>query len=167
MVKFLEIVNRLTGISTPIFGVSWNPPETERAVAQRVIAFLEDRRVLYSPSEVEVPEHCVHSIIEIRHSMTRELGALDRKSSIAQSLSSMRAACRKFLETVQADERRFIQFGATRGHYASWVFISALGELRGVFGIYLAALALAYGLDVEAPLAAILPPDTGGDETDA
>lgn len=164
--NFIDIVSRLTGISTPVFGVSWTPLETERGVAQRVIAFLEDRRVLYSPSEVEVPRHCVHSVIEIRHSLTKELGTLDRNASIEQSLSAMRAACRKFLDTVQADERTFVRFGADRSHYASWVFIAAIGELRGIFGVHLATLAVAYGLDVEAQLATILPAaldDTDGD----
>ncbi|MDE2346796.1 MAG: hypothetical protein KGL13_10065, partial [Gammaproteobacteria bacterium] len=64
--KFKDIAARLTGISSPIFGVSWKPPETERSVAKRVIAFLEDRRVLYSPSEMEVPDHCVESVLDIR-----------------------------------------------------------------------------------------------------
>jgi Family of unknown function (DUF6650) len=59
--RFKEILSRLTGISVPVFGVSWNPPEADRAVVKRVVAFLEDRRVLYAPSEMEVPEHCVHS----------------------------------------------------------------------------------------------------------
>lgn len=163
MVKFLDIVNRLTGISTPVFGISLNPPETERVVAKRIVAFLEDRRVLYSPSEVEVPQYCVDSVIEIRHILSGELGTLDRRSSLAQSLSAMRAACWKFLDTVQADERNFIRYGADRSHYASWVFIAAIGELRGVFGVHLAALAAAYGVDVEAQLAAILPAATGDD----
>ncbi len=57
--RFKEILSRLTGISVPVFGVSWNPPEADGAVVKRVVAFLEDRRVLYAPSEMEVPEHCV------------------------------------------------------------------------------------------------------------
>lgn len=65
--KFSEIANRLTGISTPFGGASWQPAEMEIAAARRVIAFLEDRHVLYEPSEMEVPSHCVHSVIGIRH----------------------------------------------------------------------------------------------------
>lgn len=44
--KFKEIIKRLTGISTPIFGISWNPENTSSDVAKRAISFLEDRRVL-------------------------------------------------------------------------------------------------------------------------
>ena len=155
--NFREIASRLTGISSPIFGVSWNPTESDRAVARRVIAYLEDRRVLYVPSEAELPEHCVHSVMEIRRFFTTELGSLSPDTSIAQALSAMRAACRKFLDAVQADNGVIIRHGFSQGHYASWVFLSALGELRGVFGIHVAMLAAAYGLDVEPQLAVIIP----------
>ena len=50
--KFSEIANRLTGISTPLVGVSWQPTDLEVSAARRVIAFLEDRRVLYAPDEL-------------------------------------------------------------------------------------------------------------------
>ena len=43
------------------------------------------------------------------------------------------------------------------GHYASWKFISTLGELRGVFGIHIAKIAVAYGIDIEKDLASIIP----------
>lgn len=155
--KFKEISARLTGISSPIFGVSWQPPETKRSVAKRVIAFLEDRRVLYSPSEMEVPDRCVQSVLEIRRFLTAEISNLDEKAEIRASLRAMRAACRKFLDTVQADEGRIIRLGAERGHYASWTFNGTLGEMRGVFGIHLARLAVAYGVNVENDLAAIIP----------
>jgi len=156
-VRFKDIASRLTGISCPIFGVSWNPPEAERSVAKRVIAFLEDRRVLYSPSELEMPDHCVQSVLEIRRSLTAEIAKLDDKSDVATSLRAMRAACRKFLDAVQGDEGRIIRFGAQFGHYASWTFNSALGEMRGVFGVHIAKLATAYGVDVEDDLAAVIP----------
>lgn len=55
--KFSEIANRLTGISTPLGGASWQPAELEVSGARRVIAFLEDRRVLNELSQREVPSH--------------------------------------------------------------------------------------------------------------
>ena len=82
--KFSEIANRLTGISTPLVGVSWQPTDLEVSAARRVIAFLEDRRVLYAPDELEVPSHCVHSVLEIRHFLTGELGKLDKTSKFGR-----------------------------------------------------------------------------------
>jgi Family of unknown function (DUF6650) len=106
---------------------------------------------------MEVPYHCVESVLRIRDFLTSELGKLDSEKGIARSLRAMRAACRKFLSTVEADDRCIIQFGADQGHYASWIFNGAVGELRGVFGIHIAALAASHGLDVEGELASILP----------
>lgn len=81
--KFSEIANRLTGISTPLVGVSWQPSDLEVSAARRVIAFLEDRRVLYAPDELEVPDHCVRSVLEIRHFLSDELGKHDSGSGFA------------------------------------------------------------------------------------
>lgn len=162
--KFKEIANRVTGFSTPIFGVSWNPPESERAVAKRIIAQLEDRRVLYNPSEMEIPAHCVTFVIDIRRLLSHELGSLEDKSALAKSLRAMRAACRKFLDSVQTDER-IVRFGAHPGHFASWQFNGAVGELRGVFGVHLAQVAAQYGLDIEDELAVILPATDESSET--
>jgi hypothetical protein len=148
--KFDDITSRVTGLSCPIFGLSWNPPESERKIARRVITFLENRRVLFSPFEWEMPDHCAQSVIEIRHFLTEELQALDSDKELAQSLRGMRAACRKFLD----DDP---WHGAPRRTGSRHMLESALGELRGVFGIHVAKLAAEYGLDVEDELAVILP----------
>jgi hypothetical protein len=157
--KFKEIVNRLTGFSTPIFGVSWDPPQSHIAVARRIITFLEDRRVLYNPYHMEDSRHCIQSVIEIRQYLTSELGNLTDDEGLPQNLRAMRAACRKFLDTVhEGDEeprlRRHYGFGDLP---SIWIFNSALGELRGIIGIHVAALAAQHGLDVEGDLASILP----------
>jgi hypothetical protein len=91
LVKFSEIANRLTGISTPLLGVSWQPNDLEVSAARRVIAFLEDRRVLYAPEEMEMAEHCVRSVLEIRHFLSDEIGKHDTGSGFAASLRAMRA----------------------------------------------------------------------------
>jgi len=164
--KFTEIANRLTGISTPLGGASWQPAELEIGAARRVITFLEDRRVLYVAHELEVPAHCVHSVIEIRHFLSDELGKLDNGSDFAASLRAMRAACRKFLERVGTDGREVIYHANDRGHYASWTLYSALGELRGTFGVHLAKIAAQFKLNVEDGLASILPADADADTGD-
>jgi hypothetical protein len=155
--KFKEITSRLTGISCPIFGVSWNPPEPEVTMARRIITTLEDRRVLFTPSEVEVPSHCVKSVIEIRHFLTSELCHAHVSDALSAHIRAMRAACRKFLDRVQGQDREVVPFANQHCHWASWVFMDALGQMRGEFGIHIAQLAVRYGLDVEKDLATIIP----------
>ncbi len=95
----------MTGFSIPVFGVSWNPPEIEIEMAKRILVYLEDRRVLYNPSSLEIPEYCVKSIIEIRQFLTSELSEVNSKSDLSSSLRAMRASCRKFLNQVSESSR--------------------------------------------------------------
>lgn len=146
--RFSEIISRVTGITVGPVGISWEPSEAEVEVARRVIAFLEDRRVLYTPGELQMPSYCVQSVLEIRTFLTEEVGHLDSKSELAEHLRALRAACRKFLDSAQT-KRDWQPFDPT--------FSGALGELRGVFGIHVAFMAVKYKLDVEDNLATILP----------
>jgi hypothetical protein len=153
---FKDIASKLTGFSTPFFGVSWQPPETERMIAKSVVTFLEDRRVLYNPTELELPHHCISSVGEIRHFLTEKLAELDQNSELTKNVRMMRSACRKFLDAAQRLERdRGLSFSHTS--YSAWVFYGSLGEMRGTFGMCLAQIVLAYGLDIEKDLATILP----------
>ncbi len=150
---FQEIVSKITGFSTPVFGIQWEPPNKEREIAKSVITFLEDRRVLYNPTELELPHHCISSVIEIRHFFTEKMSDLDQNGELAKNVRTMRAACRKFLDSAQRlDVQHF-----SHGSYQSWVFYSSLGEMRGIFGMCLSQILLSYGLDIEKGLASILP----------
>ena len=128
--------------------------------ARRITAFLEDRRILYNPTELETPHHCVESVLEIRHFLTSEIGGLDENDALAVNLRAMRAACRKFLDTVQDNDQRIVTFGMQHGHYASWTFLPAIGELRAIFGLQIGIIAVRYGLEVEKNLAVLLPVST-------
>lgn len=137
--KWNEIANRLTGISTPVGGVSWQATELEVSAARRLVAFLEDRRVLFAPA------------------LSGDLGELDAGSEFTASLRAMRVACRKFSERVGVDGREVALYANHRGHWASWTFYGALGEMRGTFGVHLARIAARFKLDIEDNLASILP----------
>ena len=60
----------------------------------------------------------------------------------------------------ERDGREVILYANHHGHWASWTFYSALGEMRGTFGVHLAMIAAEFKLDIEDRLAAILPART-------
>lgn len=155
--KFKEILERLTGLSCPIFGISWNPPESEITVAKRIITFLEDRRVLYSYSQRELSVNCIKSVLAIREYLTTELVKLKSKNQLDESLRAMRAACRKFLTRVSEQKAKIENFPEEYIYGSSWDRVGALGELRGVFGVHIAKIAAQYGFDVDNDLSLILP----------
>ena len=167
--KFSEVIGRLNGFSTPIFGVSWTPPTSDVAVARQVLTYLEDRRVLYNPYDVESPEHVVASILEIRRYLTEILGQGGIDNTLAAPLRIIRAAARKFMDQhtrQEADASRIYivspPFGGSQ--MSDPGFNQALGEFRALVGIQLAHIAAAFGLDVEEPLSNILPgPDRDTD----
>ncbi|WP_319505121.1 DUF6650 family protein [Bacteroides graminisolvens] len=155
--NFTDIRERLTGISCPIFGISWNPTETERTKANKIIRFLEDRRVLYNPYEQECLDHCVHSIIEIRHYLTDKMQDIPSDTQLYGYVSAMRKASRKFVNQFPNKDKEVRFYINNHDCISSWKFNSALGELRGVFGIMIAQMAVAYGIDIEEELASIFP----------
>lgn len=157
MMTFDDIKYRLTGISCPFFGVSWNPPESDRKIARRVIRFLEDRRVLYKPSDLEEPRHCIESVVRIREFLTNEISNIKEDTNLFAYMKAMRIACRKFMDRCSSKDDRFLEEARYNGNYSSWVFGSALGEMRGTFGNMIAQIATAYGVDVEDDLATIIP----------
>jgi len=178
-IPFKSIAKRLTGFSTPIFGVSWKPPDFERDAASRILTELEDHRAFYAPYEAEFPPFVVDSIINARREITDELKNLDRNSKLAEHLLSIRAACRKFL-TVVGKIPELIEFdkgGAKEDgrdfevkeidHKMNYdYFWSALGALRGEVGVHIACVASEYGIDVEEELASIFPEEVDDEQAE-
>jgi hypothetical protein len=149
-IKFGKIAKSLTGFSTPVFGISWNPPETDREAVRKLITYLEDRRALYNPYDIENVMFVDQSILDIRKVLTDTLREVGDDSDISPHLRAMRAACRKYMNEAGDQERQ-------RFRFRDFEALAILGELRAVFGIQIAQLAVKYGVDVEADLASILP----------
>lgn len=142
---FRELASRLTGVSVPIFGVSWNPPESERKVVRDVLVFLEDRRALYNDFAHEIENEVAESVLRIRSELTDAIRRLSEDSEAASSFRAMRAACREYLNDTGHRHPRF--FGS----------MAELGRLRAIFGIHVAYLAVKYRIDIEGDLATTIP----------
>jgi hypothetical protein len=94
--RFSEMASRLTGLSTPFFGVSWQPPVADREVAREVIAYLEDRGALYEPHVMEFPPYTVDAVMQIRAFLTEVIARCDVAPDLDGHLRAMRAACYEF-----------------------------------------------------------------------
>jgi len=148
----LDFVNKylrhLTGISCPIFGVSWTSPEDERQQVGQYLAFLEDRRVLFDDYCYEDKSYVNLSIIEIRKETTTLIGK-HLAAEAQDSLRAIRAACRDYLSTSDTRKRSRCDMAGT------W---SRLGQLRSLVGVHIARLCTIYGIKVEQQLLSIFPP---------
>ena len=156
LIRFSDIANQLAGISTPIGGANWQPGTPDVEVARRVLSFLEDRRVLYDPLEVEVPQQCVESVLRISEFLTDELAKQGIGNELAGHLRAMGAACRRFLDHLRSPDKPsefYLPHGDT---FMMWQLNQALGELRAMFGIHLAQIAAKHRLDVEEPLSYVI-----------
>lgn len=157
--NWLEIARtRITGVSTPWLGASWNPPQSQKEIAKKLITFLEDRRVLYNPSYLESPSHCVTSIIEIRKFLTDLLISLDENTDLGIAIRTIRAACRKFLDTISHYESSDThEYRYRMGMGDQFIFDTGIGELRGAVGLELAKIIVMFKLNCEGELLTILP----------
>ena len=150
-----DLARRVTGFSTPIFGLSWDPPAAERDTVRALLTFLEDRRVLYQPYQLEVEGDVEHSVHAIRQQCTQSLANLNEQSQAAGAIRAIRAVCRRFLDEPRPEFRSLSgNLGRHRGHAG---FFTALGELRATVGSQIGVLALLHRIELEAELASILP----------
>jgi hypothetical protein len=147
-----ELGTRLIGISTTAGGISWKPPVDEQVKARRLLVYLAGQRALHYPYDREIGTFIVQSILDIRERLNRDIEALSMDSLLRKILRTMKAACRKFLDENQSPSAGY------GWPYEAQLYCT-LGELRALLGIYIARIAYAYDLEVDACLGDILPPE--------
>lgn len=160
--SYKDYLARVTGVSIPIFGIQWNPPELESKKARRLIAFLEDRRILFNPYSWEMPDECIASCEKIRDFITKELGDLDPDTELGQRLIVLRVACRDFADALResgVDTHARKHFGSPHVRH---VIEETLRHLRSVFGQQTFWIMMTYGLTVEPDLASTFPSELTG-----
>lgn len=148
-ITFKEIANRITGISLPVFGVSWNPPESERQIVRETFIFLEDRRALYNDFAHEIEHEVAESVLAIRNELTAALKRLPESSEAVPSFKSMRAACREYLDSTHGQ-------GSRHSWGGPFTFMTQLGRLRAIMGVHLAYLAVKFGIDIDGELVRVV-----------
>lgn len=163
MGDYKEFIKRLkdtkvTGVSIPFFGISWETGDSDNQIINRVISYLEDRRVLYLPYEPHMEKtHCIQSVLNIREYLSKEIEQLSLGSPIIPILKFLRGSCRKFIINIEPVQKELNNLPEEVPHQAKFVFSTSLGELRANFGIVIALLCAKYELDINENLAVIIP----------
>jgi hypothetical protein len=134
---------RLTGVSTPLLGVSWEYGPSDREAVHDLFVYLETRRALWIPFNLEDHKHVVESILLMRDELTSIQRRLRYGSPASESVRRLRLTCERFLTDTPVQEL---------------YFYSNLGELRGIFGAELGRLASDFDIQVREPLVWIVPP---------
>ena len=146
---------RVTGIGAIGLSINWEKVPGDKDVARRVIAFLEDRRILFVDHHAENEMYCVRSANAAREFLTDQLAQTKAGKHLEASLKDIRAAFRHFVDIAGPDGQNFQRWHY--GHTPADPFSLALGELRAIVGYHVELIAYYYGLEIEDELAAILP----------
>lgn len=153
----------MNSVTTPVGGLSWTPLASEREELRKLVVFLEDRRALFDPYNVEAVALVEHSVQEIRSALTKVLQTIGEASRAGEPLRTMRAACQRYLSRASAFRNEPYWYRRPSHHSgpgfdeAGDDFILALGELRGVFGTCLGQISSSYDIEVHGQLSELLP----------
>ena len=182
IMKFEELMNRITGVSCPIFGISWNPPTSERTIAKQIISHLEMCRVLYSGYDLDyyisqTMRNSVKSVLKIKEFLMNKQeeiiqNSIEEKSPLYKGVILMLIQCNLFLDRCQertdirsdyscvslesVDIAGFNSYAMPESSIPFLTFKSALEMLRDRMGLEIGRIALSYGLPVGDELAKIV-----------
>jgi hypothetical protein len=137
--EYKKILKNITGVSTPFFGIQWNPPIVESDVAREIIVFLEDRRDMYGPEEREGADYCRQSVELIRGMLTEKMPRLSGNDEINKLSRALRTQCRKFCDEIGAPN-----FTKLARPVQMSILKRELEKLRLVAGKVVGALSVSY-----------------------
>ena len=147
---FKSLLSHLTGVSTPLLGLSWTPPTDERKIAEEVVTFLEGRRVLlhsmYHPqvfrTNATFPMYSLRSIMEIRAYLTKTMTKLPRKSALFGLLRDMRNTCQDCAPALEQSANE------PRSNWDVKSICEALAYFKSRMAWLIASLSIRYQIDV-------------------
>ena len=91
----------LNGFSTSLGGISWNKTTSSKEMFTHLLFFLESKRILVTPIELEFKDWCIESVLEIKQQLVSITQELKLKDFDADIIRNMIDACNDYLDTVK------------------------------------------------------------------
>ncbi len=145
---------RPSGASAFGFAFAMETRPSDAELARGVLAFLEDRRILWEDMRFEIPDECMRSAEKTREYLTSAIQVPGIGAAYAQLLAEIRQLFTVFM--MQENRHRYMHGGP----YGPDELSLALGNLRSAVGERIAELSVAFDLTIGHNLQSVVP-DSG------
>lgn len=137
---------KLNGISVPIGGISWEYTESGQKGIQEMFYYLESKRLLINPKEMENKEWSEKSAIEIKNKLVDILSRYKYDQNIITIIKQMVDACNEFLDNMQRVEVRGILYKNLQSDWEDLEYGVAMKKFRETFRDNIKILAETYNI---------------------
>ena len=90
----------INGISVPFGGISWIKSNSPKEAFSYLFLFLESKRILVNPIDMEFKEWCIESVLEIKETLVAITKDIKFKNNEVQIIRELIDACNTYLDTV-------------------------------------------------------------------
>ena len=135
----------LSGVSTPLGGISWSRNAAGKDMFSYLLIFLESKRILVNPIEMEKKEWCIESVLEIRNTLVSAAQNVSFAQFDTETLRKMIDGCNAYLDAVSPMALPAIIF-KNGDKWEDISFDNAMKAFRNVFRAEIANIESHYGL---------------------
>ena len=123
----------LNGFSTSIAGISWNKTTSSKEMFTHLLFFLESKRILVNPIELEIKDWCIESVLEIKQQLVNITQEVKLKDFDADRIRNLIDACNHYLDVVTPMDWPRIIYKKDGEHWADLSFDRAMKKFRASF----------------------------------
>ena len=123
----------LNGFSTSLGGISWNKTTSSKEVFTHLLFFLESKRILVNPIEMEIKDWCVEAVLEIKQQLVNITQEVKLKDFDADRIRNLIDACNHYLNNVTPMDLPRIIYKRDGEHWEDLSFDQAMKSFRKSF----------------------------------
>jgi len=135
----------LNGFSTSLGGISWNKTTSSKEMFSHLLFFLESKRILVNPIELEFKDWCIESVLEIKQQLVNITQEVELKDFDADMIRNLVDACNTYLDTVTPMNLPGIIYKKD-GRWEDLNFDRAMKDFRNSFKLEIAKIEKKYRL---------------------
>ncbi len=124
---------KINGISIPVGGISWEYTESKKKGIQEIFYYLESKRILTNPIEMEIKEWSEKSAIEIKNKLVETLSKYEYDQITAKTIKAMVDACNEFLDDMLKVDTSGIIYKNSQRDWCDMRYSVAMKKFRGNF----------------------------------
>lgn len=123
----------LNGLSTYLGGISWSKTTSSKEMFTHLLFFLESKRILVNPVELEFKDWCIESVLDIKQQLVNITQEVKLKDFDADRIRNLIDACNQYLDVVTPMDLPRIIYKRDGEHWADLSFDRAMKTFRNSF----------------------------------